>query len=73
MVYRNLVDVEWGSKRTWNFFIGEPALIPGGYFPDDLDTTALALVALQPSRDIVTPLLDEMDSYLNADGTFLVS
>ncbi|KAF3769353.1 HAD-like protein [Cryphonectria parasitica EP155] len=60
-----------GSKTTWNFFADEPALIPEGIFPDDLDTTSLALTALQPSSPkTVSLVLDTMAGYVNDDGTF---
>ena len=48
-------------------------LIPGGRYPDDLDTTSLALMVLRPHPDVVTSVLDEMLRYLNSDGTFQVS
>ncbi|KAJ0120464.1 Alpha-D-glucose-1-phosphate phosphatase YihX [Diaporthe amygdali] len=68
---KNLIDLYWGSKKTWNFFNGDAALIPGGQFPDDLDTTSLALQVLQPpSKELVSTLLNEMAEYANQDGTF---
>ena len=48
-------------------------LIPGGYFPDDLDTTALALTVLRPHPDVVSSVLNEMVEYVNSDGTIQVS
>ena len=48
-------------------------LIPGGYFPDDLDTTSLALTVLRPHPEVVTSVLDEMVEYVNSDGTIQVS
>ena len=47
-------------------------LIPGDYFPDDLDTTSMALTILRPDAEVVTSLLKEMLTYLNPDGTFQV-
>lgn len=53
---------------------GKPALIPGGIFPDDLDTTALALKVLRPSpTEIASPILDMMAEYVKDDGNFQVS
>lgn len=52
--------------------LGETALVPGGRFPDDLDTTSLALQVLQPSTNKVLVLLDEMAKYVNDDGNFQV-
>ncbi|KAI1413684.1 HAD-like protein [Hypoxylon sp. FL1857] len=67
---RTLVNLNWGSRKTWNFFT---ALVPGGYFPDDLDTTALALTALQPpSTKTASSILDVMAKYVNDDGTFQI-
>lgn len=49
-------------------------LVPGGLFPDDLDTTSLALQVLQPpSKELVSTLLNEMAEYVNQDGTFQAS
>ena len=48
-------------------------LIPGSGYPDDLDTTSLALMVLRPHNDVVTSVLDEMLKYLNEDGTVQVS
>lgn len=53
--------------------IGKPVLVPGGYFPDDLDTTSLALTVLRPHPEVVTSVLDEMVEYVNPDGTIQVS
>ncbi|KAJ8133003.1 hypothetical protein O1611_g621 [Lasiodiplodia mahajangana] len=71
---QTLTGLSWGSKNTWNFFSGETALIPEGVFPDDLDTTSLALKVLRPSSaDTVSLVLDTMTQYVNDDGTFQVS
>ncbi|KAK7743157.1 hypothetical protein SLS53_004242 [Cytospora paraplurivora] len=68
---QSLVDLSWGSKNTWNYFNGEAALVPGGVFPDDLDTTSLALTVLRPSStEIVSSVLNTMADYVNDDGTF---
>ncbi|TGO17743.1 hypothetical protein BTUL_0015g00790 [Botrytis tulipae] len=79
---QTLVDLSWGSKETWNFFaahpaanedvsLGETVLVPGGFFPDDLDTTSLALTVLRPlSTQTVSSILDTMADYVNDDGTF---
>ena len=48
-------------------------LVPGGYFPDDLDTTSLALTVLRPHPDVVTSVLDEMIKYVKTDGMIQVS
>lgn len=48
-------------------------LIPGGYFPDDLDTTSLALTVLRPHHEVVMSVLDHMLEYVNSDGTIQVS
>lgn len=70
---RSPVRVEWGSRRSWNYFRGKPLLTPGNEFPDDLDTTSMALMTLRPSAEITSSLLEEMLTYVNPDGTFQVS
>ncbi|KAH7322489.1 Haloacid dehalogenase-like hydrolase-domain-containing protein [Stachybotrys elegans] len=66
-----LIDLSWGSKKTWNFFADEAVLVPGGVFPDDLDTTSLALKVLMPrGSKRATALLDVMAEFVNEDGTF---
>lgn len=52
---------------------GETALVPGGKFPDDLDTTSLALSVLRPPSDIASSVLDTMANYVTEDGSFQVS
>ncbi|KAK7183120.1 hypothetical protein DPSP01_010905 [Paraphaeosphaeria sporulosa] len=60
------------SKGTWNFFSGPATLVPGGIFPDDLDTTSLALAVLPPPQpEEVTSILDRMAEYVMPDGSFL--
>ena len=54
--------------------IGKATLVPGSRFPDDLDTTSLALTVLQPKDpEIIASMLDKMAEYVNPDGTILVS
>jgi hypothetical protein len=55
------------GKRTWNFFIGPPNLTTE-QFPDDLDTTSLALSILPTSPDIAASVMDEIVSRQNQDG-----
>lgn len=43
------------------------------YFPDDLDTTSLALTVFQPIDEVINSVLDEMEEYINEDGTIQVS
>ncbi|KAB8294828.1 hypothetical protein EYC80_006789 [Monilinia laxa] len=66
---RSLIDISWGSSKTWNFFVDKDER---GYFPDDLDTTSLALIALQPSTKTVSSVLNKMSEYVNDDGAFQV-
>lgn len=50
------------------------APLPGDAFPDDLDTTSLALLALgPPSAHTVSSVLDLMAGWVDDDGNFLVS
>ena len=49
-------------------------MVPGGYFPDDLDTTSSALTVLRPDiTPSVAAILDRMSQCVNFDGTFMVS
>jgi hypothetical protein len=48
-------------------------LVPSPTYPDDLDTTALALKVLRPSSETTSLVLDLMASYVNDNGTFQVS
>ena len=48
--------------------------MPGGYFPDDLDTTSLALMTLPPEKsEDITSALDKMVEFVNSDGSVQVS
>ncbi|KAL4743164.1 hypothetical protein BDV11DRAFT_166572 [Aspergillus similis] len=67
---RDLVYLE-EHARSWNFFIGNPLLTTRAY-PDDFDTTALALTVLgPPDLSVVQSVLDEMASHVSADGIIL--
>ncbi|KAL4815879.1 hypothetical protein BDW67DRAFT_60747 [Aspergillus spinulosporus] len=70
---RELVYLE-EHARSWNFFIesvGNPLLTTLAY-PDDFDTTALALTILEPPDvSIVQSVLNEMASHVSADGIIL--
>ncbi|KAI0745152.1 HAD-like protein [Earliella scabrosa] len=52
--------------RTWNFFRGKPLF--SETFPNDVDTTSVALTVLRPDRALVSSILDEMLTYVDADG-----
>ncbi|OCH93767.1 HAD-like protein [Obba rivulosa] len=52
--------------RTWNFFRGKPLFSEA--FPDDLDTTSLALTVLKRDAATVSSVMDEMLKYRDADG-----
>ncbi|KAH9929606.1 HAD-like protein [Epithele typhae] len=52
--------------RTWNFFRGKPLF--SETFPDDVDTTSVALTVLRPDESLVSSILDEMLQYVDADG-----
>ncbi|KAJ6028578.1 HAD-like protein [Penicillium herquei] len=51
----------------WNFFSGKPKYTSQVY-PDDMDTTALALVILDYEPELAHSILDEMLNYVNEDG-----
>jgi hypothetical protein len=49
-------------------------LVPGNKFPDDLDTTSLALMVVPPeSQETATAVLNKMLEYVLPDGRFQVS
>nr|VWP00761.1 Chloride channel protein [Ganoderma boninense] len=52
--------------RTWNFFRGKPLF--SETFPDDVDTTSVALTVLDHDPELVSSILDEMLSLVDADG-----
>ncbi|KAI0823367.1 HAD-like protein [Trametes gibbosa] len=52
--------------RTWNFFRGKPLF--SASFPDDMDTTSVALTVLRLDHALVNSVLDEMLKYVDADG-----
>ncbi|CCD33681.1 hypothetical protein BofuT4_P066400.1 [Botrytis cinerea T4] len=64
---QSIVNLSWGSRKTWNFFAD---VDERGSFPDDLDTTSLALIAMPPSSKTVSAVLDKMAEHANNDGTF---
>ncbi|KAL4944607.1 hypothetical protein BDV06DRAFT_232858 [Aspergillus oleicola] len=53
--------------RLWNFFSGKPKFTSKTY-PEDLDTTSLALVAMEYDAETANPILDEMLKYVDEDG-----
>jgi hypothetical protein len=53
--------------RLWNFFSGTPKYTTKVY-PDDLDTTSLALATLHYDADLAHSILDEMLDYVDEDG-----
>ncbi|KAL4951902.1 HAD-like protein [Aspergillus filifer] len=56
--------------RLWNFFSGKPKFTSQVY-PDDMDTTALALGILDYEPVLAHSIIDEMLSYVNEDGLIL--
>ena len=42
-------------------------------FPDDLDTTTLALLVLDVDKDVIHSVMDEILEYCNVDGYPLVN
>lgn len=56
---------------THHISIGKP-LLTTAEFPYDLDTTSLAMTILQPDREVVEAVLEEMLEYRNEDGIILV-
>ncbi|KAL4905348.1 hypothetical protein BDW74DRAFT_177722 [Aspergillus multicolor] len=64
-----LVSFMEGS-RTWNFLQDVPQSSISTY-PDDFDTTALALTVLDREEKVVHPITDEMASHVSVDGIVL--
>ncbi|KAJ5092857.1 HAD-like protein [Penicillium angulare] len=62
----SLVDVK-RPPRLWNFFSGKPKYTSKVY-PDDMDTTALALLVFDYEERLAHSILDEMLNYVNEDG-----
>lgn len=68
---RQLVNLKGMSEcGKMNFFHGKP-LLTTAEFPYDLDTTSLAMTILQPDREVVEAVLEEMLEYRNEDGIIL--
>lgn len=53
--------------RLWNFFSGKPKYTSHQY-PDDLDTTSLALIAMDYEPTRAHLILDEMLGNVDDDG-----
>lgn len=68
---RTLVDLQ-RPPGLWNFFSGKPKYTSQRY-PDDFDTTSLALVAMEYEPEAAHPILDEMLKHVNEDGLVPVS
>ncbi|KAJ5153652.1 uncharacterized protein N7500_009091 [Penicillium coprophilum] len=74
---RELVRLEtW--DRTWNYFIGKPCdrlICPSelttGDFPNDLDTTSIALSIIPTEKSVLWSVMDEMLTFTNEDGIFM--
>jgi len=71
---RNLVTLpEKKHRTTWNFFHSGPTLTSSD-FPDDLDTTSLALWNVASIGDETKhAVMDQMLEYMDEDGLFNVS
>jgi hypothetical protein len=66
IMLRSLVTLKQ-PPRLWNFFSGTPKYTTKVY-PDDLDTTSLALSTLHYEQDLAHSILDEMLDYVDEDG-----
>ncbi|RDW69085.1 uncharacterized protein DSM5745_08845 [Aspergillus mulundensis] len=58
------------TSRTWNFLQEKPLSSISAY-PDDFDTTALALTVLDRDEKVVHAVMDEMAKHVSADGIVL--
>ncbi|KAE8155970.1 HAD-like domain-containing protein [Aspergillus tamarii] len=63
---KSLVSLEYHQK-SWNFLQGSPILTTE-IFPDDVDTTSLALMTLLTDGKTANLLLDHIFGLVNADG-----
>ncbi|OOQ89910.1 HAD-like protein [Penicillium brasilianum] len=62
----SLVDLR-RPPRLWNFFSGKPKYTSQVY-PDDMDTTALALVVLNYEASLAHSILDDVLNYVDEEG-----
>ncbi|GFF33164.1 alpha-D-glucose-1-phosphate phosphatase YihX [Aspergillus udagawae] len=63
---RSLVNLEY-QQRSWNFFQGGPPST-SETFPDDVDTTSIALMILPADDNTVNSVLDEISEVVNDEG-----
>ncbi|KAM4055915.1 HAD-like protein [Hirsutella rhossiliensis] len=61
-----LVEIDT-HEVTWNYFIGPPILTQAD-FPNDLDTTALALTILKQPDQVIHEAINRMLEFVNEDG-----
>ncbi|KIK58927.1 hypothetical protein GYMLUDRAFT_74732 [Collybiopsis luxurians FD-317 M1] len=54
-------------QYTWNFFQG-PGILTSATYPDDLDTTSLALTIIERAKDIVSAVINDMLNCVSPDG-----
>ncbi|EXJ85862.1 hypothetical protein A1O1_06231 [Capronia coronata CBS 617.96] len=57
-------------ERTWNYYIEKP-LDTVEKFPDDIDTTSLAMILLPNDIEKANDILDEVLRHTNADGIIM--
>ncbi|KAF7168772.1 hypothetical protein CNMCM5623_001665 [Aspergillus felis] len=63
---RSLVNLEY-QQGSWNFFQGEPPSTSEA-FPDDVDTTSIALMILPADDGTVNSVLDEISEVVSDEG-----
>ncbi|GIJ89298.1 hypothetical protein Asppvi_008235 [Aspergillus pseudoviridinutans] len=63
---KSLVNLEY-QQGSWNFFQGEPPSTSEA-FPDDVDTTSIALMILPADDDTVNSVLDEISEVVSDEG-----
>ncbi|KAI9735009.1 MAG: hypothetical protein M1834_002092 [Cirrosporium novae-zelandiae] len=66
----DLISLEYHEK-SWNYFIGSPFGTTKTY-PDDVDTTSLALMLLSVDDKVAHSVLDDMLRHLSADGIVMI-
>ncbi|GKZ36938.1 hypothetical protein AbraIFM66950_008203 [Aspergillus brasiliensis] len=63
---KSLIKIE-PHRETWNFFIGSPVLTQRD-FPNDMDTTSMALTVLKQDPKIAHRVMDSILLYRTPDG-----
>lgn len=71
---RSLVDIAQSNPPNgrWNMFAYGPPILTTDTYPDDLDTTTVALLTLDIPEHVKHKTMDDMLNYMNSDGLLYV-